>query len=62
MTNEPRMPERRHCETPEMLSMPILGQDGRGCGGAFLGLTIIAVLFWAVFAVGLVTIIEWVRA
>ncbi|KKC27424.1 hypothetical protein WP12_03320 [Sphingomonas sp. SRS2] len=52
----------RQCETPEMLSRPIVGQDTRGCGGVFLGMVIGVVLFWAVFGVGVVTIVDWIRA
>lgn len=62
MTEELRVSDRRQCETPEMLAMPVLGQDDGGCGGVFLVLAFGAVLFWAVFAVGMVTIIDWVLA
>lgn len=61
MMRDSSVDRRRQCETPEMLAMPVLGQDDHGCGGAFLVLVVCAVFFWAVFGVGLLTIIDWVR-
>lgn len=62
MNDELRLSNRRQCETPEMLAMPVLGQHGGGCGGVFLVLAFVGVLFWAVFAVGVSTIVGWVLA
>lgn len=60
MKRELRLPERRQYETAELRAMPIVG-DGRGGGEFWLLASIVgSILFFAIFGVGVVTIIDWV--